>query len=130
MAKFINFLQSEDSRNVSGHKFFEQFLRRAVGPNVQVLVAHHIVFIDEDGVPNEIPSADTLLFNPELMGKVFGDVQAKVIMLTLAARAPNLRDRVMGDFLDMLDIQDRQAVFDALQAGASAPTTTVGAPAI
>lgn len=117
MAKYINFLKTEDDRNVTGHKFFERFLRRAVGPDVQVLVAHHIVFIDEDGVPNEIPSADTLLFNPTLMGAVFGVVQAKTIMLTLAAREPALRDRVMNDFLDMLDIQDKQKAIDEAGRG-------------
>lgn len=100
-----DFLISENQRNHDGHRTFERFLYRAVG-KCEVLVAHHIVFLIEGQEPNEIPSADTLWFDSTLMGKVFGEEKAKSIMLTLAHRTPELRDKVAADFLDALDLED------------------------
>jgi len=107
MAKFKDFLVAENQRNHDGHKVFERFLRKALkNPAVEVLVAHHIVYLVEGEEPNEIPSADTLCFSPELMGAVFGDKKAGQIMLTLAHRTPELRDKVLADFLDALDLEE------------------------
>lgn len=108
--KFKDFLVSENNRNHEGHKIFERFLRRALGkPDLEVLVAHHIVYLVEGEEPNEIPSADSLCFSPELMGAVFGETRAKQIMLTLAHRTPELRDKVLNDFLDMLELEERDS---------------------
>jgi hypothetical protein len=100
-----DFLTTENQRNHDAHRVFERFLHRAIGP-CEVLVAHHIVFAVNNGEPNEIPSADTLWFDPVLMGSVFGEEKAKTIMLTLAQRTPELRDKVLEDFLDALDLED------------------------
>lgn len=110
MPKFKNFLSSENLRNEQGSKTFDRFLRRAVGPDLEVLCAHHIIYVVDGEEPNEIPSADTLLFSPELMGAVFGKDRAIPIMLTLAHRTPELRERVLADFLDELDLKDKMAV--------------------
>lgn len=99
-----DYLTSENQRNHDGHRTFERFLHRAVG-KCEVLVAHHIVFLIEGQEPNEIPSADTLWFDPVLMEKVFGE-KAKGIIATLAHRTPELRDKVAADFLDALDLED------------------------
>jgi len=108
MPKFYNFLLVEDQRNMDDRVWIERFLQRAINPDVQVMCAHHIVYID-DGVPVEIPSEDTMLFNPDLMAAVFGKKKADAIMLTLSQRTPGLRGRVMGDFLDMLDKEEAEA---------------------
>lgn len=106
--KFKDFLVFENQRNHDGHKTFERFLRKALGKEVEVLVAHHIVYLVEGEEPNEIPSADTLCFSPELMGAVFGERKAGQIMLTLAHRTPELRDKVLADFLDAQDLEDAE----------------------
>lgn len=103
-----NYLETENERNKKNHKIYERFLRKAVHPEVtvvpppadcSVVVGHHIIFIIGDGEPNEIPSADTLLFDHELMKSVFGS-SAMAIMLTLCHRTAEERDRVLEDFLD------------------------------
>jgi hypothetical protein len=108
--KFKDFLVSENQRNHDGHKTFERFIRKALKrDDVEVLVAHHIVYLVPDEEPNEIPSADTLCFSPELMGAVFGEKRAGQIMLTLSHRTPELRDKVLADFLDALDLEEADA---------------------
>ena len=77
-------------------------------------MAHHIVYLVDGEEPNEVPSADTLCFSPELMGAVFGETKGKQIMLTLAHRTPELRDKVLADFLDALDLEDKEQVAAAV----------------
>jgi hypothetical protein len=105
------YLDFENNRNQVAHRAIIRFLKRAIGPDVQVVIAHHIVFMQPGKLPNEIPSADTMWFDPEIMGKVFGD-QAPLIMQTLANRTPDLRDKVAEDFLDNLDIRDPAGKFE------------------
>jgi hypothetical protein len=107
MSKFQNFLLVEDQRNFDDRHWLERFLKRAIGPETQVMCGHHIIYTEGD-VPTEIPSEDTLLFNPDLMGAVFGKERAKAIMLTLTMRPPAIRGRVMGDFLDLLDKEEAE----------------------
>lgn len=123
MPKFKDFLTTENLRNEQGSKTFERFLRRAVGPKIQILCAHHIIYLVEGEEPNEIPSADCLLFSPDLMGAVFGD-KAMSVMLTLAHRTPELREKVLADFLDELDLKERIAT-----QGADPKSGSVLAPA-
>lgn len=97
------YLDAEKTRNIAASKVFERLLHRAFGP-CEVVVAHHITFVLDNEEPNEIPSADTLLFDPAIMGKVFGE-KAQTIMLMLARREPQYRERTLADFLDALDAQ-------------------------
>lgn len=125
-----DFLMTENKRNHDAHRIFERFLHRAIG-ECEVLVGHHIIFLQEGQEPNEIPSADCLCFSPELMGAVFGPERAKQIMLTLAHRVSEERDRVLADFLDALDLEDPEGALKKA-AGAIAGTLTtlnVGGPA-
>lgn len=124
-----DFLTSENQRNHDAHRTFERFLHRAVG-QCEVLVAHHIVFALPGQEPNEIPSADTLWFDPVLMGRVFGEQTAKTIMLTLAHRTPELRDKVLADFLDALDLEDPAGVLPKVTGSIrNVIPETVGQPA-
>lgn len=104
MSKFKDYLAAENQRNHDGQKTFKRFLARAIGA-CDVIVAHHIVYLVDGEDPDEIPSADTLLFSHELMGAVFGD-KAHIIMQTLAGRTPELREKVLADFLDALDLEN------------------------
>lgn len=102
------YLKLEQARNLAATRIFHRFLHRAVG-QCEILVAHHIVFELPGGEPNEIPSADTLLFNPLLMGRVFGQ-EAPMIMSVLAHREPEIREQVLKDYLDALDVKDPEGV--------------------
>jgi hypothetical protein len=109
MPKYQDFLTRENQRNHDSKETCRRFLVRALkDPNVEVLVAHHIVFCQGEGEPNEIPSIDTLIFDPEMMHEVFGS-QATTIMLTLAKRGVDTRDKVFKDFLDALDLEDKSS---------------------
>lgn len=107
MTQFRDYLKDEDERNVRNHRIFERFLRKAIPDVKMVMVAHHITYLPEGGAPVEIPSADTLIFCPELMGAVFGN-QATNIMLVLCARPPSQRDQALNSFLDTLEIEEAE----------------------
>lgn len=94
-----DYLESEDARNKAGRKVFERFLKAVLGPTTEVMVAHHITFIDESGEPNEIPSADTLWTDHYLMTRAFGG-QAKTIINIVAHRPSEEREQVISSFLD------------------------------
>lgn len=106
MPKFENFLETEDARNVKNHRIFERFLKKAVGADATIIVAHHITYMLPGEIPVEIPAADSLLFCQELMVAVFGK-NAQNYMLMLAARKPAERDQMLNSFMDTLDIQER-----------------------
>lgn len=108
MPKFQNFLETEDARNVKNHRVFERFLKKAVGPDITVMVAHHITYMVDGELPVEIPSADSMWFCPVLMGAVFGPKSAKNIMMVLATRTPEERETVLNSFLDTLEIEQRE----------------------
>jgi hypothetical protein len=70
----------ENDRNAANSALFKAVIREAY--QVQdVICAHHLVFVIEekhsDGfayqVVEEIPSADTLIFDPGVARKIFGD---------------------------------------------------------
>lgn len=83
-----DYLMAENNRNHKNHRLYERLMRLAVGDDARVLVAHHLTFDVAKGgeeEPNEIPSADTLMFCHELMTRVFGP-SAMAIMAQLAVR--------------------------------------------
>jgi hypothetical protein len=87
-----DYLAAENERNHRNHRVYERFMRLATGEDTNVLVKHHITFeVAADGEPNEVPSADTLMFCHELMEKVFG-MSALALMAQLAVRPVEERD--------------------------------------
>jgi hypothetical protein len=108
-----DYLKTEEMRNVTATAIFKRFLQQAVGA-CEVVVAHHIIFIKEGELPNEIPSADTLLFSNELMTAVFGESKARMIMAVLASRPPEIREKVLEDFLNAKD-DENKAIDKALE---------------
>lgn len=70
----------ENARNAKNSELYKAVIREAFGVN-DVIIAHHLVYVAEelrgDGftyqVVEEIPSADTLLFDHIIAKKIWGD---------------------------------------------------------
>lgn len=96
---FKNYLVSEDDRNRANHKLYERLIRLATGPDTGVLVVHHITFtLADDSEPNEIPSADCLLFDHDFMSLAFG-IRMYMVMSQLAILPLTTRDKVLEEFV-------------------------------
>lgn len=96
-----NYEQYENDRNARNHQLYERLVRKAFGADTNILVVHHITFQVAGGEPNEIPSADTLMFDHVLMRKVFGD-DAGEVMAQLALTPVETRDQVLNNFMESL----------------------------
>lgn len=108
-------LQAENDRNVHNGPIFIDLIKRAFGVDEVVMVGHHFVFEPQSSMTaldltklNEIPSADTLLFDHEIMGEVFGD-RALAIMIECAQTSCDERDSVIRRELGALDQAAAQA---------------------
>lgn len=65
-----DYLLSENTRNRNNHKLYEAILREAFGKEDSVLVAHHLTF-DGSSEPDEIPSADTMIFDHDIAQRIW-----------------------------------------------------------
>lgn len=101
-----NYLVYEDERNQRNHRLYERMLRRAFGgADVTVLIAHHLNFMTEGmDKPVEIPSADTLMFDHDIMTRVFGHSRAHEIMRQLATVPCDMRDDVLESHLAEMEV--------------------------
>lgn len=89
------FLGPEGKRNRANAALYKAMLCVAWG-ECEVIVGHHVNFqFDGDlSTEDEIPSADTLLFDHDIMGAVFGD-SAVLLMTQIAAVRPYERERIL-----------------------------------
>lgn len=101
-------LQAENDRNTHHGQIFIDLIKRAFRTDEVVMVGHHFVFEPEAAMKqldltqlNEIPSADTLLFDHEIMGAVFGE-QAVPLMIELAKVPCDSRDQIVAEALAKL----------------------------
>lgn len=100
-----SFLSTEGKRNRANADLYLDMLRIAYpGEKLDVIVGHHICFeFDGDiSTENEIPAADTLLFDHEIMGRIFGQVDARAHMhrmveLDASAREDYIRREVQRE---------------------------------
>jgi hypothetical protein len=95
-----NYLADEATRNHKSVKLFADMLRVAYPEHkVDILIGHHICFMfnDDFDTMDEIPAADSLIFDPELMGRVFGS-RAKYIMARLAVLSIAERDSALSQY--------------------------------
>lgn len=102
---YDNIVLAEMNRNHAGHGIFKRFLQRAFGDGVVVVINHHIVYeTKHEGKRDtqEIPSADTLLFSPFYMDRVFGK-QAEPIMRALLMCPPQEREAHLARELEQLE---------------------------
>lgn len=95
-----DYLGYENARNKQHAAMYTAMITRACGSNAAVLIGHHLTF--ELGgdleTENEIPSADCMLFDHFIMGKVFG-AHAVSVMCELARVPAELRDAKLAEFL-------------------------------
>jgi hypothetical protein len=96
------YLSYEGQRNRKNAALYERMIKLAYGANNAVIVGHHLTF-EADGnleTENEIPAADTLLFDHEVMTALFGDGAIEV-MKELASVNVEYRDELALEFLNM-----------------------------
>lgn len=103
--KVKDFLGYENTRNKKHADMYVRMLRHAYGQDVAVLIGHHLTF-EFDGditTENEIPAADTLIFDHEIMGRIFGRA-ALGIMAALAQRPAETRDELLASYLESVGV--------------------------
>lgn len=96
-----DYLLAENQRNHRNHLLYQRLMRLALG-ECDLLVAHHLTFTYKDEEPNEIPSADTLIFDIELMKKVFG-TRAQDVTSHLAALNVDARDAMLDVYVQEIE---------------------------
>lgn len=109
--QFKYYLGYENDRNTQHAAVYTDLIRRAMSPREVVLVGHHFVceFVSDPPKPdedlktlNEIPSADTLIFDHDIMRAVFGD-HAIDVMVDCAKVPASQRDACLKAHLTSLD---------------------------
>lgn len=93
-----DWLGSEAARNKESADIFTQLLVTAYGPDYRVLIGHHLCFQQGANIntENEVPAADSLIFDHDIMRAVFGN-DAISIMQTLAALPAEKRDHALRE---------------------------------
>lgn len=97
------FIGCEISRNKNNAALYTAVMHKALGTEI-ILIGHHLCFElgNDINTENEIPSADTLMFDHDIMSSVFGD-KAVSIMQHLAATPTDSRDAVLQAYWDMVN---------------------------
>lgn len=96
--KIKDYQAYENQRNKRSTQLFHDMLRAAFGELAsEIIIAHHLNFEhgSDIGTINEIPSADTLIFDHEIMGRIFGKEMALKHMMLLATVPVERRDNVL-----------------------------------
>ena len=91
-----DYLGFENERNKKWAPLYTAIIQKAWGADTDVLIGHHLCTEQNKDLKteNEIPSADTLIFDHEIMDKVFG-VAAHGIMRGLATVPSDKRDDIL-----------------------------------
>ena len=92
----------ENDRNAASSQLFKDIIREVFGVQ-DVIIAHHLVYVREDKradgfmyqVVEEIPSADSLIFDHDVAKKLWGD-DWQWIMRDLACEPVATRDILLG----------------------------------
>ena len=89
-----NYVVDEYQRNIDSKALYTGLLKAAFGHDAIISVSHHISvrLLDAAETVHEIPSADTVLFDHQIMGKVFGKARAVDKMAALARLPPHRRE--------------------------------------
>jgi hypothetical protein len=96
-----DFIMDEKTRNWENRETYGRLIRRGLGCQGVIVFSHHLIFHPADGSPpQEIPSADALIFNPWIMSKAFGPVGGKQIAAHLASLDLPARDAQLKKYLD------------------------------
>ena len=102
------YLQAENDRNTHHGPVFIDLIKKAFGTDEVVMVGHHFVFEPQQAMQrfdlsklNEIPSADTLIFDHDIMKAVFGE-HALPLMAKLSQVPAESRDAIVRDALQAI----------------------------
>lgn len=99
-----DFIMDEKRRNWDNRETYGRLMRRGLGCDGAIVFSHHLIFQPSDGTPpQEIPSADALIFNPWIMARAFGPVGGKQIAAHLATLDLAARDAQLKRYLDDTD---------------------------
>lgn len=96
-----NWIGDEGRRNREHAALYAGIITRAYGVTFELFVGHHVAFKSTHEsltTENEIPSADTLLFDHDIMKEVFGDKYLGVL-IQLAQVPCNQREELMQRLL-------------------------------
>lgn len=104
-----DFIMDEKSRNWENRETYGRLMRRGLGCQQGTIVfSHHLIFHPGNGrPPQEIPSADALIFNPQILAGAFGPVGAKQIAAHLATLDLCARDAMLKRYLDDTEVDVR-----------------------
>jgi hypothetical protein len=109
MADFKFYMAAENKRNAASTAMFQRFFRKAFGDEHEiVLVGHHFMIEPQTGNPeedlrhmNEVPSADTAIFDHPLMTAVFGEYAIKIMAhLATVPTEGGERDKLLESYLN------------------------------
>lgn len=94
--KAKDWLTVEADRNRANADLFTAIMRKAYGQNESILIGHHLCFQcgNDIATENEIPAADSLIFDIEIMRAVFGD-DADWLLPELSLAPANVRDEML-----------------------------------
>ena len=102
-----DYLSYENARNKQHAALYERLMRIALKSEgtVSILIGHHLCF-EIDGkleTENEIPSADCLMFDHDIMFAAFGEDKAIQIMRDLATVESGMRDNLLAAYVSVLE---------------------------
>lgn len=102
--RFEQYLTEENDRNKKHADLYTRMIKLAFGMDAQCIIGHHLTFELNGNLEteNEIPSADTLLFDHYAMKKIFGH-KAIPLMKMLASVPASKRDQIVINALNNLE---------------------------
>lgn len=89
-----DWLAYENNRNHHAKELYTAILREVFGTGEEVVIAHHLTF-DGDN-PDEIPSADTMIFDHDIARRIWGDGYLTVLA-QLSAAPCDQRDALLAE---------------------------------
>lgn len=108
-----DYLTWEKSRNTTPEtaKLFTEILREAFGEQDNVVIGHHLTFVGLDGDADEIPSADTLIFDHFIARRIWGEEKYLDFLKLLVVVPVENRDQLLAQLYYNRDkIQSKEAV--------------------
>lgn len=89
----FKYLSGEGKRNRHNADLFQAMLCMAWGDGCSVMTGHHVAFLFDGDLTteDEVPSADCLLFDLDIMAAVFGDDRDQ-ILTAIALMPRNVRE--------------------------------------
>lgn len=105
------YISTEIARNKAHGELFAAIMRIAFGKEDDVSIGHHLSFQPHGDISslNEVPSADTLIFDHNVMRAVFGD-NAIPVMQRICALPADKRDDELQRLFDTRETLDGKAV--------------------